>query len=296
MTQILRIMPDKFAGFSREDALRQLAEEQKAEAERLKQEAERAAAEKKGLEDLARGNASKEQVVVPVSGVVLDNIEFGPSSDEQLNQPGAVAYAKNFGILQSAGEAVLARKKINDDTSWNYQRTRTGAFYVIEHNRVCVVFDDIADYDKNVVLNSADFGFRLNKDGEELRIGGIDDVLKRARDTDSIFEVPKNLPVEASVVGSPCEYETNPYFVAVLGKEMASLNAELIRRKGRNKGYLDLMSASDVSGTFLRDTSRASIIVRPVGLGIGIDDVYANDYFSSFGSARGVRYVPDDTP
>ena len=57
MSEILRITPDRFAGFSKDDALRQLAEEQKAEAER------------KRLEDLARGNASGGQVVVPVPAV-----------------------------------------------------------------------------------------------------------------------------------------------------------------------------------------------------------------------------------
>jgi hypothetical protein len=58
MTEILRIMPDKFAGFSKEDAERQQAEEKKAEAER------------KRLEDLARGNASGGNVVVPVPDVL----------------------------------------------------------------------------------------------------------------------------------------------------------------------------------------------------------------------------------
>jgi len=55
MSEILRITPDRFAGFSKDDALRQLAEEQKAE--------------RKRLEDLARGNASGGKVVVPAPAV-----------------------------------------------------------------------------------------------------------------------------------------------------------------------------------------------------------------------------------
>jgi hypothetical protein len=70
MTEVCRMMPDRFAGFSKDDALRQLAEEQKAEAERLKQEAERTAAYKKSLEELSRGNVSGGQIFVPDPAVI----------------------------------------------------------------------------------------------------------------------------------------------------------------------------------------------------------------------------------
>ncbi len=66
MTEIHRIMPNSFAGFSREDAEKELA---RIEAERKRQEAEKAAAEKKRLEDLARGNAEGGNVSAPVSNV-----------------------------------------------------------------------------------------------------------------------------------------------------------------------------------------------------------------------------------
>jgi hypothetical protein len=281
-------MPDSFGGFKREDVLKQLAKE-KAEEERKKLEAERAAAEKKRLEDLARVNASKEQVVAPVSGVVFDNIEFGPSSAEKLNQPGAVAYAMNFGILQSAGEAVLARKKINDEVSRDYQRTRTGAFYFVENGKVYVAFDDIADAVKNVVVRYAWEGFDDNREGKEFLIRGslLESVLERAKDANRFLELPEDNVVKASVVGSPCDYELNPYFVAVLGKEMACVNAELIRNKKHSAGKLYLLSAETVRKRAVDGKG----LIRPVGLGDGnvIDYVDANDNFYGSGCARGVR-------
>jgi hypothetical protein len=152
MSEILRIMPNSFAGFSREDALRQLAEEQKAEAER------------KRLEEEARRKAAAEQAerlrkeaeggnVVPVSNVSgLGGIVFGESSAVMLNQPEAVNFAAQHGILQSAGEAVYARKVLNDPESREAQHTRTGAIYVVENGNAFVAFDDIADTTKNVVL------------------------------------------------------------------------------------------------------------------------------------------------
>ncbi len=61
--------PKTFAGFSEEDALRQLEAEriaaEKATAEHKRQEAEKTAAEKKRLEDLARGNAEGSKTVLP---------------------------------------------------------------------------------------------------------------------------------------------------------------------------------------------------------------------------------------
>ncbi len=291
MTEILRMMPDRFAGFSKDDALRQLAEEQKAEAEQKRKEAERAAAEKKRLEDLARGNAWKGSVV-PFSGVVLDNIEFGPSSDEGLNQPDAVRFAGQFGILQSAGEAVYARKKFGDDVSWCIQRTRTGAFYVVENGRVFVAFDDVADPVKNVVVRYAMEGYDDNKEGKEFLIRGnlLESVLVRAKDTKRFLEVPTTGNIEARVVGSPCDYERTPYFVAVFGQKMASVNAELIRNKKRTTGRLYLLSTETVR----KHAIDGKAIVRPVGLGVGYydnvnKDVVADNYFSGIGRARGVR-------
>jgi hypothetical protein len=282
-------MPSSFAGFSREDALRQLAEEQKAEAEQKRKEAERAAAEKKRLEDLARGNAWKGSVV-PFSGVVLDNIEFGASSAERLNQPDAVSFAAKYGILQSLGEAVYARKMLNDDASWEYQRTRTGAFYVVENGKAYVAFDDILDKEKNVVIAFAQEGCDKNAKGEEIFIDGsvLDNILKRAKDTKRFLEVPEQSPIEASVVGSPCEYETNPYFVAVLEK-MAGVNAELIRSKKCETGRLYVLNASIVKGGVV---DGKGLVVRPVGLG-GVCDyvssVVAGNGFNGSGRARGVR-------
>jgi hypothetical protein len=288
------MMPDSFGGFKREDVLKQLAKE-KAEEERKKLEAERAAAEraaaeKKRLEDLARVNASKEQVVAPVSGVVFDNIEFGPCSDEWLNQPNAVSSAGAHGyILQSIGEAVLARKKINDEESWDYQRTRTGAFYVVENGKVYVAFDDIADAVKNVVVRYAREGFDDNNEGKEFLIRGslLESVLERAKDANRFLELPEDNVVKASVVGSPCDYELNPYFVAVLGKEMACVNAELIRNKKHSAGKLYLLSAETVRKRAVDGKG----LIRPVGLGDGnvIDYVDANDNFYGSGCARGVR-------
>jgi hypothetical protein len=285
MSKILRVMPSSFAGFSKDDALRQL------EAERI--EAEKAAAEKKRLEDLARGNAGKGNVVAPVSvvPVVLDDLVFGPSSDERLNQPDAVRFAKKDGILQSVGEAVYARKQVGDKASWDYQRTRTGAFYVVENGKVCVAFDDVADPVNNVVVRFANEGYEDNKRGEEfiIRRSLLASVLERAKDKKRFLQVPEDSTVRASVVGSPCDYETNPYFVAVLGKEMASLNAELLRNKLHDTGRLYLLSSETVRKRVVDDEG----IVRPVGLGGGgcgnVNVVSAYGGFGGSGCARGVR-------
>ncbi len=280
-------MPGTFGGFSQDD-VRKYLEEQK------RKEAERAAAEKKRLEDLARRNASKEQVVVPVSGVVLDDLVFGPSSDELLNQPCAVRSAGAQGyILQSLGEAVLARKKFNDLASREYQKTRTGAFYVVENGKVCVAFDDVADTVKNVVVRYAQEGFDDNMERKAFLIRGslLESVLERAKDTHRFLEVPENGVVEAGVVGSPCDYETNQYFVAVLGKEMACVNAEFIRSKKEGVGRLYLLSDETVRKCAVDGAG----IVRPAGLGgvncNGIEVVDASDYFHYSGRARGVRQV-----
>jgi hypothetical protein len=117
----------------------------------------------------------------------------------------------------------------------------------------------------------------------------LESVLERAKDTGRFLEVPENCVVEASVVGSPCEYERNPYFVAVLGKEMASVNAELLRNKKYTTGKLHLLSADIVRKKAVNSLS----VIRPVGLGgddcDGIYGVDAGDRFDDGGRARGVR-------
>jgi hypothetical protein len=305
MTDIHRIMPDRFAGFSKDDALRQLAEEQKADAERLRKEAERAAAEKKRLEDLARGNAEKGNVVVPAGDVDFSNVVFGRESTKDLNLPDAVRFAGKFGILQSLDEAVYARKnipdqrshKFNDGKQWKYQHTRLGAFYVVENGKAYVAFDDVADSTRNAVIHYAVDGCQAHKEGKGFFIDGswLDDILNRAKGSNRFLEVPVSGNVEESVVGSPCEYETNPYFVAVLGKEMACVNAELIRSKNFDTGKLFMPNALIVRSA----VSSGKGLVRPVGLGFGsyldISNVNANYNFNLNGRARGVRYVPDDT-
>ena len=278
---LCRMMPSSFAGFSREDAEKELA----------RIEAEKAAAEKKRLEDLARKNAGQGNVTAPLSDVSgLDGVVFGASSPVRLNQPDAVRFAEKDGILQSAGEAVYARKQVGDKASWDYQRTRTGAFYVIENGKVCVAFDDIADKIKNVVIALAQEGCDKNAKGEELFIDGsvLDDVLARAKDTNRFLEVPEQSPIAASVLGSPCEYELNSYFVAVLGK-MIGVNAELIRSKNFDTGKLFMPNALTVRSA----VSSGKGLVRPVGLGDdycnGIFSVNANNVFNDDGRARGVR-------
>jgi len=297
MTEILRVMPSSFAGFSREDAERELA---RLEAERLKQEAEKAEAERKKLENLARDNAGKGTVVAPVSGAGFSNLVFGRESTKDLNLPDAVRFAARFaaqdGILQSVGEAVYARKRVGDKASWDYQHTRTGAFYVIENGKSYVAFDDVADSTRNAVIHYAVDGCQAHKEGKGFFIDGswLDDILHRAKGSNRFLEVPVSGNVEESVVGSPCEYETNPYFVAVLGKEMASVNAELIRSKGHKTGGLLMLDASTVN----TEVSSGKGLVRPVGLGgddyYGIVSVVAGGSFVDVGRARGVRYVPDD--
>jgi len=87
MSEIHRVMPDKFAGFSKEDALRQLEEEQNAE--------------RKRLEDLARGNASGGKVVLPVPAVapvpaVVPVQNPLPALDQfRINPAGGPAYCLN---------------------------------------------------------------------------------------------------------------------------------------------------------------------------------------------------------
>ncbi len=290
MSEILRIMPNSFAGFSREDAERELA---RIEAERLRQEAERAAAEKKRLEELARNNAGKGSVV-PFSGVVLDNIEFGPSSDEGLNQPDAVRFAEQFGILQSAGEAVYARTVVGDAASRDAQRTRTGAFYVIENDKVCVAFDDIADPVKNVVLRHINEGYDDNKRGINFSIPRslLASILERAKDTKRFLSVPNNGMIGVRVdddVGIQ-QYANDPYFVAVLGKEMAAVNAELIRRSNRVVGMMNLLVPQQVVKSWDDDYDRGIVRLVEVSNVSQSAQICANDLFDKRGRARGVRY------
>jgi hypothetical protein len=84
MSEILRVMPSSFAGFSREDAERELArieaerlrQEAEAEAERKRQEAKRSEAERKKLEELARGNAGQGNITAPAPDDILAGSEI----------------------------------------------------------------------------------------------------------------------------------------------------------------------------------------------------------------------------
>jgi len=291
MTDIHRIMPSSFAGFSREDALRQLAEEQKAEAERRrleelarkKAEAERAEAERLRKEAEALGKTG----VGSLDELALGSIRFGDCSDEKMNQFEAVRFTNRFGILQSAGEAVYARKVLNDAASRDCQRTRTGAFYVVENGNAFVAFDDIADAVNNVVLRYANEGYDDIKEGKDfiIRYSLLASVLERAKDTHCFLPVPDNGMAGARVDGNTIPYTHNPYFVAVLGKDLAKVNADLIR--GRYVvGMMHLLTSKYVEA----NVADGEGIVRLVGLSATPHLIDAKEKFDAVARARWVTY------
>jgi hypothetical protein len=291
MTDVCRMMPDRFAGFSKDDALRQLAEEQKAEAERKrleeearrKAEAERAEAERLRKEAEARGNTG----VASLDELTLGSVRFGDCPDRKMNQFDAVRFATQDGILQSAGEAVYARKVLNDAASRDSQRTRTGTFYVVENGNAFVAFDDIADATNNVVLRYAYEGYDENKEGKEfiIRRSLLASVLERAKDTHCFLPVPDNGMAGARVDGNTIPYTNNPYFVAVLGKDLAKVNADLIR--GRYVvGMMHLLTSKYVKA----NVADGEGIVRLVGLSATQHLIDAKGKFDNAARARWVTY------
>ena len=81
------------------------------------------------------------------------------------------------------------------------------------------------------------------------------------------------------------QYATNPYFVAVLGEEMAAVNSELLRNSNRVVGMMNLLTPKHV----MVNIGNGEGLVRLVGIA---DSTYinVNERFTEIGRARGVRY------
>ena len=284
--------PDQdFAGFDLDKIVNDVDTAKRiAEAER-----KRAEAEAKRLNGEAQRKNADVPKVVPAQPV-LENIEFGTCSEKNLNMPDAVFYAEQRaeqrGILQSAGEAVYARKVLNTAASWDTQHTRTGAFYVVENDKPYVAFDDIADILNNVVTRYAVEAFRDNNENKEFLIRGslLESVLGRAKDTKRFLEVPVNGMIGASFFsGNPSPYETNPYCVAIFGEKMVRLSAELAIEKQGVAATLHLLSAPYVEG-IVNMTDKG--IVRLVNLTHVAHLMRAEVKFNELGRARFVTYKP----
>jgi hypothetical protein len=286
--------PDEFAGFDLDDVRRKV---------------ELAEAERKRAEEEARRNAEKKPKVVPVAAPVVGAPGLGDIAEDcsidKLDHPQAVLYAsQNNCILQSLGESVFARDKWNDKESWDSQHTRTGAFYVVENDKAYVAFDDIPV--NNIILRDSKEGYDAAEQGGTLIIRGrdLESVLERAKDAHRFLRVPEDSTIRASVVGIPCEYERNPYFVAALGQVMASVNAELIKNRGKAVGRIYLLDAPAILKTLSFVHGSQDCFVCPVMLcgdsnpkpdpNADVDssvDIDAEASFTHLARARRIHYL-----
>ena len=219
----------------------------------------------------------------------FEDFIFTESSKESLIWPKAVKFAADRNsVLQSLREAIAFRVEANgQDDANRYQATRTNAAYFMKNGTAYVAFDDTPDPAKNIVIARVQEGYDANKAGKELLIPFEDkqlkDLLIRAEKADRIKKLP-NSNLELALP----DYVKNDV-VRALEQDLAEPNAQFLKEKGFEKGYVWLLNPDQVG----KETDGKSAIVRPVGLGGGnfggIDDVVACYDFVDGGRARGVR-------
>jgi hypothetical protein len=113
-------------------------------------------------------------------------------------------------------------------------------------------------------------------------------VLERAKDTKCFLPVPDNGMIGARVDSDAGiqAYANSPYFIAVLGKEIAKVNAELIRNSNYVVGMMNLLTSKWVEA----NVADGEGLVRLVGLSEHPNVIHADEKFNKVGRARWVTY------
>ena len=225
-------------------------------------------------------------------------VEFTEHSKEWLNWPDAVEFAfeqGNGAILQSAREAAAFRIEAEGKHDADlYQATRNVALYFKVGDKFYCAIDDVIDPEQNIVIASAEEGFKshLNEDKYLLPVTDslVKGVLSRAEKTGRIVEATESpLELKTKAVNGKSEFGQNDWNKAIL-LDMAEPYAGMLNKRGYEIGCVwsltpDSLEKKGVDGKFVE--------VRPVGLGVSnynnIDDVDAVNQFDDDGRSGGVR-------
>lgn len=241
-------------------------------------------------------------------------LQIGSSSKDCLNVPAAFDFAKEQSSrLQSLGEALVVRVAFHNDSkgsgsetdnSNDDQQTSTvslkfendGSFNIdaSRENPYVTVFVELDCSDADCKLWQE--GYDANSKGKNLikpvKDRFICDLIARAKEAGRVVPALMGTPLKLATaqVEGKSAYGQHPNVVAAFGNsELAELNASYLSERGYETGYLHDFTTQEIKMALKGKENNA--IVQAVGLGGFGVFIFACQYFSSKGYARGIIHT-----
>jgi hypothetical protein len=216
-----------------------------------------------------------------------------------LNRPAALREAVKRGVrLQSLAEAVAARFG-GLERSAEYQVVSTLALYFRdEEKNFAVAFAEVPMSEAGLALMHSGYGVHCDPVGFRefvvpachVLVAGLLSVARCEGRVASVLDRVDSLRLSTVQEAGMSEYARHPYVQALFGSSaLAEMNAECIRQRKRESGYVWFVSRNHLEEQISKD----NVLVRPVGLGgngFGDIDLGVNAGYGFYydGRARGV--------